>query len=225
MTLATTNPLLAGDRPMAGTVLGHGSGKFPVGRLLGSSDGRNWSGLSAERRFHPAGDLPTFVPVYTEVALLVRGRSTVTRRAQPEYANARARRAARSGLCPAGLREDFIAVSRDITEVLHVYLPSQPFVALANDHSSQNFSRISLCYAAWLSRSCSGRNRCSDLVRNAGGDLGWKNSYRISGEQPRRQAVAKPLGHLAQAAASRRRREGPRSSPVATSPGVRRGAY
>ena len=147
MTLATTNPLLAGDRPMAGTVLGHGSGKFPVGRLLGSSDGRNWSGLSAERRFHPAGDLPTFVPVYTEVALLVRGRSTATRRAAGVCQRTSAARGT-VWLCPAGLREDFIAVSRDITEVLHLYLPSQPFVALANDHSSQNFSRISLCYAA-----------------------------------------------------------------------------
>jgi AraC family transcriptional regulator len=147
MSLTTTNPPLAGDRPMAGTVLGHGSGKFPVGQLLGSSDGRNWSGLSAERRFHPAGDLPTFVPVYTEVALLVRGLSTVTRRAAGVCQRTSAARGT-VWLCPAGLREDFITMSRDITEVLHVYLPSQPFVALANDHSSQNFSGISLCYAA-----------------------------------------------------------------------------
>jgi AraC family transcriptional regulator len=58
-------------------VIGHGFEKFPTRRLLASSIERKWSGLVAERRSHPAGDLPAHVPIYTEVALLVRGPSMV----------------------------------------------------------------------------------------------------------------------------------------------------
>ena len=49
-------------------VLGHGVDKYPVGRLLESSVERSWAGLFAERRSHPAGELPSFTPTYTEVA-------------------------------------------------------------------------------------------------------------------------------------------------------------
>jgi hypothetical protein len=33
-------------------------------------------------------------------------------------------------LCPAGLKEDFLRISHDIPEVLHVYLPPKPFSML-----------------------------------------------------------------------------------------------
>lgn len=146
MSPAATEPS-TGSRSATGAVLGHGSEKFPIGRLLGSSAGRNWSGVAAERWFHPAGDLPAFVPVCTEIAVLVRGLSTVTRRAAGTCQRTEAVRGT-VWLCPAGLREDFITVSQDITEVLHVYLPSQPFSALANDYSSQGFRTASLRYEA-----------------------------------------------------------------------------
>lgn len=136
-----------GSRPPAGAIVGHGSEKFPIGRLLGSSAGRSWSAVAAERWFHPAGDLPGFVPVYTEVALLVRGPSTVTRRAGGSYQLTKAVPGT-VWLCPSGLREDFISVSADIVEVLHLYLPAQPFAALARDYSSHAFSAASLRYEA-----------------------------------------------------------------------------
>jgi AraC family transcriptional regulator len=128
-------------------VLGHGADKFPIGQLAGSSTGRNWLGIAAERWSHPAGDLPAFVPVFTEVAVLIRGRSTVTR----EAAGIRQRTKAVPGtvwLCPAGLREHYITVSDDIAEVLHIYLPPRPFIALTKAHGSRSFSDVSLLYEA-----------------------------------------------------------------------------
>jgi len=49
-------------------VLGHGCGKFPTGELIDSSAKRGWVGLLAERRSHPAGELPTFTPQHGESA-------------------------------------------------------------------------------------------------------------------------------------------------------------
>jgi AraC family transcriptional regulator len=110
-------------------VLGHGYGKFPTGELFESSVRRGWVGLLAERRSHPAGDLPTFTPAYTEIAMLVRGRSTVTRRADGTTQRTSGSRGT-FWLCPAGLKEDFLQISHDIPEVLHVYLPPKPFSIL-----------------------------------------------------------------------------------------------
>jgi len=111
-------------------VLGHGYGKFPTGELIDSSVKRGWVGLLAERRSHPAGELPTFTPPYTEIGILIRGRSTVTRRADGTTQRTCGSRGT-MWLCPAGLKEDFLQITHDIPEVLHLYLPSKPFSILA----------------------------------------------------------------------------------------------
>jgi AraC family transcriptional regulator len=110
-------------------VLGHGYGKYPTGELIESSGKRGWAGLLAERRSHPAGELPTFTPPYTEIGILVRGRSTVTRRADGKTQRTPASRGT-MWLSPAGLKEDFILISHDIPEVLHVYLSQKLFSIL-----------------------------------------------------------------------------------------------
>ena len=110
-------------------VLGHGYGKFPTGELIDSSAKRGWVGLLAERRSHPAGELPTFTPPYTEIGMLVRGRSTVTRRADGTTQRTCGSRGT-MWLCPAGLKEDFLQITHDIPEVLHIYLPPKPFSML-----------------------------------------------------------------------------------------------
>ena len=110
-------------------VLGHGYGKFPTGELIESSAKRGWVGLLAERRSHPAGELPTFTPPYTEIGMLVRGRSTVTRRADGTTQRTCGSRGT-MWLCPAGLKEDFLQITHDIPEVLHIYLPPKPFSIL-----------------------------------------------------------------------------------------------
>jgi AraC family transcriptional regulator len=145
--LVSTGSAPASERRMA--IVGHGFEKFPTGRLLASSAERRWPGLFAECRSHLAGDLPTYVPTYTEVALLLRGPSTVTRQAD----GVRQRTAAIPGtiwLCPAGLREDFITISDDIPEALHIYLPSRPFSALQTDYGSWDIGVASLRYESGL---------------------------------------------------------------------------
>jgi AraC family transcriptional regulator len=129
MNAANSEPSCVDPEEHAVKVLGHGYGKFPTGELIESSVKRGWGGLLAERRSHPAGELPTFTPAYTEIAMLVRGRSTVTRRADGTTQRTSASRGA-IWLCPAGLKEDSIQISHDIPEVLHVYLPPKPFSIL-----------------------------------------------------------------------------------------------
>jgi AraC family transcriptional regulator len=51
------------------------------------------------------------------------------------------------GLCPVGVREDFTYVSKDIDEMLHVYLSPSPFAALAK-HTSRDFGAASVRYDA-----------------------------------------------------------------------------
>jgi AraC family transcriptional regulator len=127
--------------------LGHGVEKFPTGRLLVSSSKRAWKGIYAELRSHPAGELPTFTPTSTEVAMLVRGPATVTRRAD----GVRQKTVASRGtiwLCPAGLKEDFIVISKNIAEVLHIYLPANPFAALAAADQGASTESARLRYKA-----------------------------------------------------------------------------
>lgn len=125
--------------------LEYGDDKFPTGRLLESSIGRNWRGLFVERRSHPAGDLPTFVLKYSEVALLLRGPTTVTRQADGMHQRT-------PGACgaiwigQAGLREDFVNFSHSVDEMLH--LPERPFAILETDYDLQKFSTASLRYEA-----------------------------------------------------------------------------
>jgi AraC family transcriptional regulator len=127
--------------------LGHGVEKFPTGQLLVSSSERAWRGVYAELRSHPAGELPTFTPTSTEVAMLVRGAATVTRRADGVH-----QQTAASGgtiwLCPAGLKEDFIVISKNIAEVLHIYLPANPFTALAATGQGASTESARLRYKA-----------------------------------------------------------------------------
>lgn len=126
---------------------GYGDEKFPTGRLLELSVERNWHGLFVERRSHLAGDLPTFFLKYSEVALLVRGATTVTRQAGAMYQRTPAARGA-IWIGQAGLREDFVNFSCDVDEMLHIYLPERPFAILDADDDLQKFSSASLRYEA-----------------------------------------------------------------------------
>jgi AraC family transcriptional regulator len=127
--------------------LGHGVEISPTGRLLGSSVEREWRGIFADLRSHPAGEVPTFTSSCTEVAMLIRGQCTVIRRADRIYQQ----RAASRGtiwLCPAGLRDNFTIMFHDISEVLHLYLPANPFSVLETDGNFPGASSAQLHYHA-----------------------------------------------------------------------------
>jgi AraC family transcriptional regulator len=118
----------------------------PRGRTLLSSAGRGWRGLSAELRFHPAGERPGAVLSVTEVAVMIRGTAVVRRQAEGVC-----QRVASSigtiGLTPAGMREDFKHVEGDIDALLHIHLAPPAFAALAQ-RASRSADAMAIRYDA-----------------------------------------------------------------------------
>jgi len=110
----------------------HSEEKFIRAGLILSSEGRGWTNLHAELRSHSSGILPAYTATATEVAILLSGSAKVTREAgdvlQQTFAHPGA-----IWLCPAGLREEFVEVDGNIEECLHLYIPSQSFMALGHE--------------------------------------------------------------------------------------------
>lgn len=110
----------------------HGQSKFPNAGLLLSSEKRNWGGIAAELRSHPAGEISPILPAQMEITLAVRGSAagSVERRGDgvPQET---ATRPGTLWFCPIGVQEDSIRITKAIPEVLHLYLPGDRFEALA----------------------------------------------------------------------------------------------
>jgi AraC family transcriptional regulator len=102
--------------------------------------------LSAELRFHAAGELPAHTPSFTEIAVQTRGTTAVLRQAGGVRQHIVGFPGV-IGLCPAGVLEEFTCISKDIAEMLHIYLSPSPFTALAK-HTSQDFGSESVRYEA-----------------------------------------------------------------------------
>ena len=97
-------------------ITGHGVQKFPTGRLLKSLSSGVGLGYSRSVDHTPPAICRHSFPSILRLPCL-RGPATVTRQADTIYLRTAATRGT-IWLCPAGLREDFITVSRDIGEVL-----------------------------------------------------------------------------------------------------------
>lgn len=100
-----------------------GRRKFPRGEVLLSSARRNWNGMAAEIRNHPAGEIPPPIPQQMEITLALVGSETgrVQRRGNGEFQDT----AARPGtlwLCPIGLVEDSIRLTDDLSGILHMFV-------------------------------------------------------------------------------------------------------
>jgi AraC family transcriptional regulator len=127
----------------------HGAHKFPQAGLLASSGGRNWQGVAAELRSHPAGDLPAIVPTQMEITLATR--SMPGAHVSRKGAGVRQRTAVETGtvwLCPVGVGEDDINISAPLTEVLHIYLPAERFSALASLYGDARIRADAVRYLA-----------------------------------------------------------------------------
>ncbi|WP_306770182.1 AraC family transcriptional regulator [Mycobacterium sp. KBS0706] len=123
-----------------------GARTYAKGRILLSSEGRGWRGISAELRSHPAGERPANVLSVTEIAVMVRGTAVVTRQAEGVRQHI-VTSSGTIGLSPASVREDYKRVETDIDEMLHIYLSPSPFAALAK-HTSESFDAASVRYDA-----------------------------------------------------------------------------
>ncbi len=109
---------------------GHGRAKYTTGTLLGSSRGRGWGGLLAERWSHTEGDLGEVRPRETEIVVMLEGRVHVRRRGDGRLQHHDAVPGT-IWLCPAGIREDMIHIYGEIPETVHLYLPAAPLSATA----------------------------------------------------------------------------------------------
>ena len=109
---------------------GHGELKYVTGTRLASSAGRNWSSVLVERWRHDRGRLNDVKPRETEVAVLMSGRMRVRRRGDGQVQECLAVPGT-VWLCPAGIQERDIEIYGDMEEVVHIYIPSEPFSTAA----------------------------------------------------------------------------------------------
>ena len=141
-------PVTPGDTFRGGSVVrpaGIGRAKYTTGIRLGTSHGRGWNGLLAERWRHSEGDLGEVQPRDTEVIVLLRGRLHVRRRGDGwlQHHNAIPGTA---WLYPAGFREDMIHLYGEVEESLHLYLPASPLSQTALREIDVDPDRIELHY-------------------------------------------------------------------------------
>ena len=114
------------------SIRGHGDRKYRESRLLLSSIERNWSGIAADLRSHPTCETPKFSPTYTEVAIAMHGCSGLVVRKGVSEQHETCSRPGTVWLGPAGVKEE-VSIGGLHEQVLHLYLPQQPFNSLAND--------------------------------------------------------------------------------------------
>jgi AraC family transcriptional regulator len=124
----------------------HGPTRHARSRLLMSSEGRGWRGVAAELRYYPAGMLPPCTFTVTEVAVCMRSQSAVTRQAG-DTVESFVGSPGTIGLSPTGVHEEYAELASDLGEMLHIYLPANPFTALAK-HTSRNFDASVVDYRA-----------------------------------------------------------------------------
>ncbi len=142
----------------------HGAFKFPRAGLVASSQGRGWSGVAAELRCHPPGELPAIVPTQMEITI-------ATRRSPGAYvsrkgAGRRQRNAVEAGtvwFCPVGVAEDDIVISGPLHDILHVYLPAEGFARMADLYGDARIRADAVRYLADVD---------DDLVRQLGLAIG-----------------------------------------------------
>jgi AraC family transcriptional regulator len=108
-----------------------GKQKYGPDDVLQSAASCDWSGVAAEVRRHPAGELPPFDLRQTELCIATAGHSdaVVRRRGGGTEQNTKVVRGT-IWTCPAGFREEEIRIS-EWHETLHIYLPSSRFVELS----------------------------------------------------------------------------------------------
>lgn len=130
-------------------LLDHGERKFPQARLIESSSALGWQGIAAELRSHPAGDLPAFQARQLEVTLAIDGapEGFVSRKGDGLRQKTRVAPGT-IWISPVGVSEDDIRISQPLSRILHLYLPSQPFDALAEQQGGAPVRSSAIRYLA-----------------------------------------------------------------------------
>lgn len=109
---------------------GHSDQKYATGTRLSSSAERDWSSILVERWRHKKGRLNDIKPRETEIAVLLAGSMHVRRRGDGKVQECLAVPGT-IWLCPAGIQERDIEIFGDpegeMEEVVHIFLPAEPF--------------------------------------------------------------------------------------------------
>lgn len=149
-------------------LIGAGRWKLTVENLLRTSDGRHWSGIAAEIRRHVPGEVPEMISDRTVVACTLRGspKAVIHRRGN----GLRQAMPATTGtfwLCPEGVVEDEIHITGLVPEMLHIYLPRQPFRSLSGENGYPDLDAATVAYRTgrddpWITQV--GRSIVAELV-------------------------------------------------------------
>jgi AraC family transcriptional regulator len=118
---------------IGGTLQIQGDEKYPASQTLMTSQELGWSKISAELKSHPKGIIASCSAADTELMLLLRGRSRITR----EAGALRQTHHAAPGmlwLTPAGSCEELIEISSPLPEALHVFLPATQFRSRGDEY-------------------------------------------------------------------------------------------
>lgn len=119
-------------------LLEHGGKKFPSGAVLATSASLGWNGVAAEVRSHPAGDLPPFRSSQIEVTMALEGvREAVVGRNGDGKRQETPVEPGVLWICPAGVSESDIRITRPLARVLHLYLPIESFSRLPSASKGQ----------------------------------------------------------------------------------------
>jgi AraC family transcriptional regulator len=119
----------------------HGDEKYPASQQLMTSRELGWGNIRAELRSHPRGLMACRSAGDTELMLLLRGRSRITREAD----GIRQTSEAAPGmlwLTPAGSRENRVETLNPLPEALHVFLPATPHSSLSGDGYNGDIDRL-----------------------------------------------------------------------------------
>ena len=124
---------------------GHSVDKYTTGTLLGSSDGREWRGLRAERWRNSEGDLGEVEVRDTEVIVMLDGSLPIQRRGDGRFEKCDAVPGT-VWICPSGVREDMIHVYGEVRESIHLFLPTLPLSLTALAELGVDPDKVGLHY-------------------------------------------------------------------------------
>ena len=124
---------------------GHALDKYTTGTLLGTSAGRGWSGLLAERWRNSEGDLGEVEVRDTEIIVMIDGTLPIRRRGDGKLELCHAVPGT-VWLCPDGVREDMIRLYGEVRESIHLFLPASSLSAAALGEIGVDPDKVGLRY-------------------------------------------------------------------------------
>ncbi|CAN5425288.1 hypothetical protein BH11PSE4_BH11PSE4_10050 [soil metagenome] len=126
----------------------HGRQKYVIGEVLGSAVACDWSGVAAELRHHPAGELPPIDLHQTEIGIATASHpDTVVGRSGNGLRQSTKARPGTIWTCPAGVREEDISMNA-WHECLHIYLPHARFAQLSEVRGGEIVTAHHISYLA-----------------------------------------------------------------------------